>query len=332
MKDYDYLLSDINIIKGVGSKTTKLFKKKNINTVFDLLWSLPRNFTDRSVISKINDLKIGAIQTVVVNVDKYNFPRIRNLPNRVTCHDETGKLDCIFFNSYEGYIKKILPLNSKVTISGKISFYKNRYQIINPSHVPSNLNSIKSIQSNYSLTEGLKEKKYSSIINTVLDNLPDLKEWHDKLTLEKFKNISWKEAIIQLHDPKNINKKGEFLNRLIFDEILSNFLINSKIRKAIKKSKKKNKIFDANKSDFITNKLNYNLTRDQFKTIKEINSDLKSNEKMFRLLQGDVGSGKTIVSLITCLNVISSGYQVAFMAPTGILAQQHFNLAKKNIR
>ena len=323
MKDYDYLLSDINIIKGVGSKTTKLFKKKNINTVFDLLWSLPRNFTDRSVISKINDLKIGAIQTVVVNVDKYNFPRIRNLPNRVTCHDETGKLDCIFFNSYEGYIKKILPLNSKVTISGKISFYKNRYQIINPSHVPSNLNSIKSIQSNYSLTEGLKEKKYSSIINTVLDNLPDLKEWHDKLILEKFKNISWKEAIIQLHDPKNINKKGEFLNRLIFDFILSNFLIQSK------KVKKKNKIFDANKSDFITNKLNYNLTRDQFKTIKEINSDLKSNEKMFRLLQGDVGSGKTIVSLITCLNVISSGYQVAFMAPTGILAQQHFNLAKK---
>ncbi len=329
MNDYDFLLSDINIIKGIGSKTTKLFKKKNINTVFDLLWSLPRNFTDRSVISKINELQIGKIHTVIVNVEKYNFPRIRNLPNRVSCINETGNIECVFFNSNEGYIRKILPLNSKVTISGKISYYKNKYQITNPTNVSSNTNIIKKIQPTYSLTDGLNEKKYLSIINSVLDNLPDLQEWHNKIILKKFKNITWKQSILQLHDPKNINQKGDFLNRLIFDEIMSSFLINSKIRKSIKKIKKKGKKFNVNLNGSLIKKINYNLTKDQIKSINEINHDLKSSQKMFRLLQGDVGSGKTIVSLIASINVISSGFQVALMAPTEILAQQHFNLANK---
>ena len=327
MKDYDFLLSNINIIKGIGSKTTKLFKKKNINTVFDLIWSLPRNFTDRSIVSKINELLVGRIQTIVVNVEKYSFPRIRNLPNKVICHDETGKIECVFFNSYEGYIRKILPLKANVTINGKISYYKNKYQIINPTHVSSEENRIIKFQPNYSLTDGLNDKKYISIINYVLNNLPDLKEWHNKDILKKFKNISWKQSVIQLHDPKNINKKGNFLYRLIFDEILSVFLTNSKIRKAIKKIKKEKKKFKKDSADFLIKKLNYNLTKDQLKSIDEINYDLESNQKMFRILQGDVGSGKTIVSLITAINVISSGFQVALMAPTEILAQQHLSLA-----
>ena len=329
MNDYDFLVSDISSIKGIGTKTTKLFKKKNINTVFDLLWSLPRDYTDRTQISKINELQLGKVQTLVVNVEKYSFPRIRNLPNKVICGDETGKLECIFFNSYEGYIRKILPLKSKVTISGKISFYKNKYQITNPTHVSTDINKIKKIHSSYSLTEGLSEKKYLTIVNTVLEKLPDLDEWHDKSVLNKFQNISWKESIQKLHDPKNINKKGPFFDRLAFDEILSSFLISSKVRKSIKKIKKIKKKFNVDTGNFITKKLNFNLTVDQINSINEINKDLKSNQKMFRLLQGDVGSGKTIVSLIAGLNVISSGFQVSLMAPTEILAQQHLKLAKK---
>ena len=329
MNDYDFLVSDISSIKGIGTKTTKLFKKKNINTVFDLLWSLPRDYTDRTQISKINELQLGKVQTLVVNVEKYSFPRVRNLPNKVICGDETGKLECIFFNSYEGYIRKILPLKSKVTISGKISFYKNKYQITNPTHVSTDINKIKKIHSSYSLTEGLSEKKYLTIVNTVLEKLPDLDEWHDKSVLNKFQNISWKESIQKLHDPKNINKKGPFFDRLAFDEILSSFLISSKVRKSIKKIKKIKKKFNADTGNFIIKKLNFNLTVDQINSINEINKDLKSNQKMFRLLQGDVGSGKTIVSLIASLNVISSGFQVSLMAPTEILAQQHLKLAKK---
>ncbi len=329
MSNYEYLLSDINKINGIGHKTAKLFRKKNINTVFDLLWNLPRDIIDRGDLRKINQLQIGKIQTVSVIVKKYNFPRIRNLPNKVACEDETGKLDCIFFNSYEGYIRKILPLNSEVVISGKISFYKNRYQITNPTHTASNVNNIKKIDTKYSLTEGLNEKKYNKIITDVLNKIPDLKEWLRDDICKKFNNISWKNAIIQLHDPKNLNKKGYFYKRLVFDEILSNFLISSNIRRSVKRFKKNKKSFSLDHLNHIKKKIDFELTSDQIKAIDEINNDLKSEHKMFRLLQGDVGSGKTIVALTSILNVISSKYQVAFMAPTEILAQQHYNLAKK---
>ena len=117
---YKYLLSDLKSLKGVGIKTSNLLKKKKINNIFDLLWKLPRSYTDRSISTKIKDLKIGEIQTITLIPFKYNFPRIRNLPNKVSCKDESGQLDCIFFNSYEGYIKKILPLTVTFLFKGNI--------------------------------------------------------------------------------------------------------------------------------------------------------------------------------------------------------------------
>ena len=124
--NYKFLMEDLSKLKGVGSKTLKLFKKKKINNIFDLLWKLPKSYTDRSLTSKINNLQIGKLHTLRVIPTKYIFPRIKNLPNTVNCQDETGKINCIFFNSYEGYIRKILPLNEEVTISGKINFFNNR--------------------------------------------------------------------------------------------------------------------------------------------------------------------------------------------------------------
>ena len=104
--NYKYLLSDLSTLKGVGVKTTNLLRKKKINNIFDLLWKLPKSSTDRSFSSKIVELRIGVEQTVTIIPQKYSFPRIRNLPNKVSCKDETGEIDCIFFNSYEGYVKK----------------------------------------------------------------------------------------------------------------------------------------------------------------------------------------------------------------------------------
>ena len=112
-RNYKYLLSDLSALKGVGIKTTNLLKKKKINNIFDLLWKLPKSFTDRSLSSKIKDLKINEVQTITIIPQKYSFPRIRNLPNRVLCKDETGQIDCVFFNSYEGYIKRYCLLEKK---------------------------------------------------------------------------------------------------------------------------------------------------------------------------------------------------------------------------
>ncbi len=327
---YKYLLSDLKNLKGVGLKTANLLKRKKINNIFDLLWKLPKSYTDRTKSTKIKDLRVGEIQTITLIPYKYNFPRIRNLPNRIFCKDDTGEMDCIFFNSYEGYIKKVLPLNKEVTISGKIGIYRNKYQITNPKYISDDISLVKNKHNKYSLTDGISEKVYNKIINQILLNIPKMDEWHDDRILNRFKNISWNDSVIELHKPENIGKyKSNFYERLAYDEILASFLVHSEIRKKIKKIKKQNKVFSSNFENYIISKLNFKLTNDQKKTLHEINEDLKSNQKMFRLLQGDVGSGKTIVSLLAAYNVIKSGFQVAVMAPTEILAKQHFKLAKK---
>jgi len=328
--NYDYLLADLTKLNGVGEKTMNILKKKKINNIFDLLWRLPKSYTDRTLVSKVCDLQIGEVQTIRVAPLKYQFPRVRNLPNKVNCLDETGKIDCIFFNSHEGYVRKILPLNEEVTINGKISNYKGRYQITNPTYISQDSSLIETIDNKYSLTEGITEKTYNKIINQILKKLPILEEWHNKEILRIFDNESWNDAIIKLHNPKNIeNYKSNFYKRLAYDEILASFLVNSEIRRKIKKIKKVSKTFNEKAYNTIVDQLNFNLTNDQKKSLTEINKDLNSKSKMFRLLQGDVGSGKTIVALISSLSVINSGFQVALMAPTEILARQHYALAQK---
>ena len=242
MEDYEYLLSNLDNIKGIGKKTFNLFIRKNINTIFDLLWHLPISKIETSKETTIDNLQVGKLQTVKIMPIKYSFPRIRNLPNRVICENNSGKLDCIFFNSYEAYIRKILPLFKEIIITGKVGFYKNKYQLVNPTLVSKNNNNILADQNKYSLTEGLSLKKYNGIINKVLTKLPNLDEWHSKEVLKKFNNVRWKDSIIRIHK-ENFDKikNSYFLKRLIFDEIFAHFLLSSQLRKKIKKIKKKEK-------------------------------------------------------------------------------------------
>ena len=329
MNDHEYLLSNIQNIKGIGKKTSQLFKRKNINTIFDLLWHLPTSKIENSKVTSVGDIQIGKLQTIKLIPLKYNFPRIRRLPNRVVCQSNDIKIDCVFFNSYEGYIKKILPLNTEIIISGKINFFRNKYQITNPTQVKESNENILETQNKYSLTDGLTINKYNNIINEVLKELPDLDEWLNDDIKKKFNNIKWKDAILKIHslDTKEI-LKSKYYKRLVFDELFAHFLLSSKIRTKIKKIKKSQKIFKDCKEKLIQD-LNFKLTNDQEAAIKIINEDLKSKSRMFRLLQGDVGSGKTIVSMIAAVNCINSGYQTSFMVPTEILAKQHFSFAKK---
>ena len=330
-KIHDFLFQNVSILDGVGTKTIKLLKKKKIEKISDLLWNFPQGFTDRSNLQTLDKLEIGKITTIKVKVVKYNFPRIRNLPNKVICEDKNGKIDIIFFNSREGYIRKILPLNTSVIISGKINYFKKKYQITNPAYiVPINKEDyVNKIIPKYSLTEGLTEKIYRKLIEQVLKNITDLTEWHNDEILKKIGNVGWSQSIFNVHQDKENNFNSKFHRRLAYDEILANLLVLSQVRKRIKKFKKIKKKFNNHLSNKLIRNFNFELTKNQVSIIKEINSDLQSEYKMFRLLQGDVGSGKTIVSLIAAANVIKSNWQVALMAPTEILAKQHYNLACK---
>ena len=327
----DFIFSAVNNLKGVGPQLSKYLKKKRIEKIKDIILNLPYSDTDRSKIYKLNELEIGKIQSIKVLVKKLNFPRIRNLPNKILCEDETGKIDIIYFNSREGYLRKLFPLNEWVVISGKINYFNKKYQITNPDYVTTLDKQeyvIKKIPK-YNLTKGINEKKYRSISEQVINNLPTIDDWLKIKFLNENNLIDWNEAIRRLHNSKDSkNSQSSSYRRIVFDELCANFLTLSKNRRRIKKNKIP-KIFTSVHSERIIKKLPFNLTRSQIDVFNEISLDLLSKNRMFRIIQGDVGSGKTIVSLLSIVNVIESGYQCALMSPTEILAKQHYNLSKK---
>ena len=327
----DFIFNKVNNLKGVGPQLSKYLKKKRIEKIKDVILNLPYSETDRSKIFKLNSLEVGKIQSIKVKVIKLNFPRIRNLPNKINCEDETGKIDIVYFNSREGYLRKLFPVNNWVIISGKISYFNKKYQITNPDYVTSLDNEdyvIKNIPK-YNLTKGINEKKYRSISEQVINNLPRVDDWIDINFIKKNKMIGWNEGIKKLHSSNEAkNLQSESFRRLVFDELCANFLALSENRKRFKKAKTP-KIFSNQLSNQIIKKLPFKLTESQIKVLDEIKSDLTSSYRMFRIIQGDVGSGKTIVSLLSILNVIESGYQCALMSPTEILSRQHYELFKK---
>ena len=327
----NFIFQNVNKLKGVGHQLSKYLKKKKIEKIKDILLNLPYSETDRSKISNLNELEIGKIQTIKVIVKKLNFPRIRNLPNRITCEDETGKIDIVYFNSREGYLRKIFPLQQWIIVSGKINYFRNKYQMTNPDYVTT-LEKKEYVVKNvpkYNLTKGINEKKYRKITEQVTLNLPIINDWLDDSFLKKNNLLNWNDSIKKLHNSQDSkNFKSKSFRRIVFDEICANFLTLSKNRKRIKKQKEI-KTFSENTSKKILNNLPFKLTLGQFNSLNEINNDIKSNKRMFRILQGDVGSGKTIVSLISIANVIESGYQCALMGPTEILSHQHYQLAKR---
>ena len=327
----DFIFSEVTRLKGVGPQLSRYLKKKKIEKIKDIILSLPYSETDRSKVVKLNELEIGKIQSIKVQVKKLNFPRIRNLPNKIICEDDTGKIDIVYFNSREGYLRKLYPINKWIIVSGKINFFNKKFQITNPDYVTpiENQEYVTKNIPKYHLTKGINEKKYRSITEKVLNNLPKVDDWLDKSFIEKNNLIDWFEGIQNLHKSKEAkNYKSKSFRRLVFDELCANFFALSENRYRIRKSKIPKK-FNKNNSNLVIKNLPFDLTLSQKKVIEEINSDLLSSRRMFRIIQGDVGSGKTIVSLLSIVNVINSGYQCAFMSPTEILAKQHFDLTIK---
>ena len=327
----DFIFKEITELKGIGSQLSKYLKKRKIEKIKDIIFSLPYSETDRSKIFNINELEVGKTQSIKVLIKKLNFPRIRNLPNKIICEDETGKIEIVYFNSREGYLRKLFPINERVIISGKISYFNKKYQITNPDYV-TNLENESYVLKNipkYNLTKGINEKKYRSISEQVINNIPVIDDWLDENFIKKNDLIGWNESIRNLHISKDAkNNQSKSYRRLVFDELCANFLTLSENRNRIRKSKIPKK-FENGYENTIIKSLPFKLTNSQKKVLAEINLDLVNNKRMFRIIQGDVGSGKTIVSLLSIINVIKSGYQCTLMSPTEILAKQHYDLSKK---
>ena len=327
------IFSNISSISGIGPKLEILFNKLVGNKIVDLLWHLPNNIIKREKILNLDKTYIGSIIIIKIKTLNHIVPKFKRQPFRVNCISNGIPIDIVFFNARHPYVKMNLPINNEKIICGKLEYFKNNFQITHPEFIQNiENNEIDTLQPAYPLTQGLTQKIYYKNIKKILLNIPDLKEWLDDKIIKKYKFHSWKNSILNIHKPlseKDLVKKNIYRNRLAYDELFANQLA-IQITKEFNKNnhgiiiKKEYKLL----KNFIS-KLPFELTKSQIKSINEISTDLSSSYQMIRLLQGDVGSGKTIVSIIGMLNSYESGYQSAIMAPTEILANQHFETIKK---
>ena len=329
------LFSNIISLKGIGPKNAKVIERLCGKYVIDLLFHKPSTYIDRRNSPKIVDLEEGKIATIIVTIDSHSPSFNKRMPYRINCTDDTGAISIVYFNLRGPYLKKIFPVGRQKVISGKFEKFNENFQITHPQHVVDleNLDNVKKIECIYPLTAGLTSKTIQKSINSALINLDPLPEWipDDKIKGNNWPN--WNEAIKKIHNPVNTSDSVNslFLERLVFDELLAQQLTIRLIKNKISHTqgipiKRNNKLIKR-----LEENLDFSLTNDQLKTIDEISSDQSKPNKMLRLLQGDVGSGKTIVALFAMMQCLENEKRSILMAPTEILAEQHFNTIAKII-
>ena len=330
----DLLLSPINKLKGVGPKLENIINKLGIKLNVHFLWHFPYRIIEKKYYENIHDAPINQLVTLKIEVIKHYPSKFRRQPYRVSCLANETPIDIIYFNARHPVVRSVLPVKNIKMISGKLEFFKNKFQITHPSSIEniSDIQLLREKEPVYSLTAGLNMKSFIKLSNQVLQSVPDLDEWINKTLIEKYKFTSWKDAVEKLHNPDiddTFNEKNFYRRRLAFDELFAHQLAICIVRTIDNKKKSISFKSDDNFKNKLIKNLEFKLTNSQLTVLEEIQNDLFSNKQMIRLLQGDVGSGKTIVALISMLTVIESGYQVTLMAPTSILAYQHYeNISK----
>ncbi len=337
--DKNPLKEPVQYLKGVGPKWAKLLEKFGITEIGDIFFHIPRIYIDRATISKSENTMIGERATILGEVVSFESKRTRKRIEIQTAllQDESGGL--IFIKWFkQPYLKKVVKKGVTVMASGEVTFFKGKqmvhpdFEIItdekaNPLHTGR-------IVPFYPLTEGMSQKRIRRIIdNGITLYLDYLKETLPEWLIKDEELLSITEAINKIHKPLTFDDVNQAKKRLIFEELFYFELLLALRKKRLKIRKTEIKIRgDGSLLHNFMRLLPFDLTRDQERVIKEIKDDFLSGKPMHRMLQGDVGSGKTIVAIIISLMIIESGYQVAIMAPTEILAEQHYLNVGKTLK
>ena len=323
------VFASVTGLPGVGPKIGKLIEKLAGPGIVDLFWHLPNGLIDRRYSPTIVEAQEGAIATLTVTVEKHSPSARRGLPYRIRCHDETGVFTLVFFNGREDYLRKILPEGEIRIVSGRLERYRDGFQMTHPDHVGTlaEIDMIKTVEPVYPMTAGLTPKPLARAIRSAVQMAPVLPEWNDHPWMEKNKWPSWHEALKSVHAPQSesdLLSDAPARERLAYDELLANQLALLIVRGRQRKRSGRPTIGDGSLRKNLEDHLPFKLTGSQQMALAEISADMKAPTRMLRLLQGDVGSGKTIVALTSMLAAVEEGTQAALMAPTEILARQHF--------
>ncbi|MEA2937047.1 MAG: ATP-dependent helicase RecG [Alphaproteobacteria bacterium] len=330
------LFAALTSLSGIGPKVEKLYRRLlgrgDGARVLDLLFHLPTGTIDRRAHPKLRDVVPGTIVTVAVKVERHrppppNRPRA---PYQVYASDETGDLVLTFFNARDDYLDKLLPVGELRYVSGTAEFYDGMLQMVHPDRVvdEAGLSTLPLIEPVYPLTEGLSLNQVRKTVETALPRLPELPEWQDESFLARERYPSFALALRTLHrpvDPADAAPESLAWTRLAYDEFLAGQLALALVRAHMRRPAGRATPGTGRLRQQLIAALPYSLTPSQTRAVADIVADLAKPERMLRLLQGDVGSGKTVVALLAAATAIESGRQAALMAPTEILARQHFN-------
>jgi len=330
------LSKDVQYIKGVGPNRVKILAKLNIRTVLDLIYYFPNTWVDRTNITPINKVRIGEKEAVKgVVIDKGTIiTRSRLKITQVLIKDEKGYISGVWYN--QPYMEKIFNKGDSVIFFGKVEFFRGAFQISTPEYEiiktktgkesadEDDIINVNRIVPIYPLTENISQKQLRKIIKYALDNyLNYIEEYLPDYIQNKYSLINIKQALYNIHFPTDFSELEKSKKRLKFDEF---FILQTAFalrRKRIKENKAPVLNIHGELFNKILNNLPFTLTSAQERTLNEIKQDLISGKPMNRLIQGDVGSGKTIVALLSCVIAADSNMQSAIMAPTEILAMQH---------
>jgi ATP-dependent DNA helicase RecG len=327
------LFTPIESLAGIGPKTRPLYTKLVGETAKGFLLTPPLRLIDRRFSPPLHQLQDGDIATLTVQVVDYQsspppgrFQKPR--PLRVNCMTEEGAIDVVFFHAYPNYVQKQLPVGQDRIISGRVERFGQNLQMPHPDYIvaPNQRDSIPAIETVYPLTQGVSLKQYKKALVAVLDITPDLPEWIEATLLTTHHWRGWKETMLGLHHPQSeddLHPNSPIISRLAFDELYAQALALQIMRKHHAKVEGQEINGDGNLRQALRENLPFTLTNGQEEALAEIYRDQAASPRMMRLLQGDVGSGKTVVALMAMLNAIESGKQAALMAPTEILAMQH---------
>src|SRR6267143_1565139 len=326
------LFAPVTSLSGVGPKQDKLFRfllgRDETPRLVDLLLHLPASVIDRRARPKIRDAAPGTVVTLEVTVDRHRPTPGRNprAPHLVYASDDTGDVVLTYFRSPPGYVEKLLPVGAKRYVSGTAQMYDGTLQITHPDRVvdEEGFAKLSGIDPVYPLTEGLALGSLRRAMAQALQKLPELPEWISPEVIRRCKFPKVAEALNRVHVPvelTDILPDGPFWSRLAFDELLAGQL--ALVRAQLRRPAGDRNAGDGHLRKKIIDALPYSLTSSQQQAAAAITDDLRQPVRMLRLLQGDVGSGKTVVALLAAAAVTEVGKQAALMAPTEILARQH---------
>jgi ATP-dependent DNA helicase RecG len=327
------LFASLTSLAGVGPRLEKLYARlldREAPRVIDLLFHLPSGTIDRRARPKLCDVQAGQVVTIAVTVDKHrpSPPHRSRAPYRVYAHDETGDITLTYFNARRDYLEKLLPEGELRYVSGTAEFYDGMLQMVHPDRVvdETGFAALPLVEPVYPLTEGLALGNVRRALEAALTRLPELPEWQDETWVSRERFPAFADALRHLHrpaEPHDVLPESLAWTRLAFDELLAGQLALALVRAHMRRQSGRGTASEGRLRARILKALPYALTHSQQRAVDDIITDLARPQRMLRLLQGDVGSGKTVVALIAAAAVIEAGRQAAFMAPTEILARQH---------